>query len=69
MLCKLAHIMCFHAGIEKQEMKSGMKIASISVALCQLVARLSLIGGFSRSLISLVVSLVFNETETDPVAD
>ena len=61
--------MCFHAGIEKQEIQFGMKIGSISVSLCQLVARLSLICGYSRSLISLVVSLVFNETETDPVAD
>ena len=37
-----------------------MEISSISVALCQLVAGLSLICGYSRSLISLVVSLVLS---------
>lgn len=50
-----------------------MKIGSISVALCQLVAGFSLICGYSRSLISLAVSLVFSPpsvgTETDPVVD
>lgn len=50
-----------------------MKISSISVGLCQLVAGSSLICCYSRSLISLVVSLVFSPpsvgTETDPVVD
>lgn len=56
LLCKQRFV-CWQ---KNRKCNFGMKISSISVALCRLVAGVSLIYGYSRSLISLVVSLVFS---------